>query len=71
MACGHYDAYRCSRCRECYQCRHEVVTGDWPGISKGWKCPGGFRKPAYPDKGQFAALERKLNWRKVRWEDFR
>ena len=68
MACGHGEPYRCSRCRECYQCRHEVVTGHWPGIEKGWKCPDGFRKPAWCDRGQFASLAKKLNWRKVKWE---
>ena len=47
MTCGHDGNYVCPHCGECYQCRHTVVKGDWPGTSVGWKCPDGRVKPAY------------------------
>lgn len=47
MTCGHGENYACSHCGLCYQCRHEIVRGNWPSISVGWKCPDGTVRPAY------------------------
>ncbi len=47
MTCGHDENYTCPRCKECYYCRHEVVMGNWPDISVGWRCPSGQVRPAY------------------------
>ncbi len=47
MNCSCGSAYRCGRCGGCYQCDHVTVSGSWPGISIGWRCPDGHVEPAY------------------------
>lgn len=46
LACSHYDAYRCSVCRNCYQCKHKYIE-----TPTGWfvKCPTGKFRKALPD----------------------
>ena len=59
LECGHTKEYICSRCGRCYPCEHELLgeMKEFPGSKHSWKCPDGFRKPSFPDYGQYGRFK--------------
>lgn len=72
--CTHYEydnysTFLCSRCKACYDCSHDLIEREEAGSILWWRCPDGFEKPSYLDRGQFSSLRRITSSEGTKWQN--